>query len=273
MCIRDRYEVIDGMWRFTACKHLGHLDIPCIVREGTTDEEVVRLQIQANAVSYETRPIEFANQMKRLIRMREKVGAPISIKELAAMVSKSTAWVSARLRLLELHPDLQQEISEGTMGIGKATALAKIKKDKYQLKIWQEHKDLNTKAFEIEVGKFLQKVYFDMNESKNTFEEKAQLIPVIQSMDSLLIELDRMEEISQIIVKRNLTTALEGAKVAIEWALNLHETGRQRQVSDKRFLLKDDQRREIIGKQRYDELTEMRKLREERMEREREDFN
>ncbi len=82
-----------------------------------------------------------------------------------------------------------------------------------------------------------------------------------------------MEELSQIIVQRGLTTALEGAKIALEWALNLHETGRNRQVSDKRFLLKEEERREIIGKQRYEELKELRKLREARSLKNRENFN
>ena len=160
------------------------------------------------------------------------------------------------------------------MGIGKAAALGKITQAQISITIMAEtHKDLSTKDFELEVGRFLQKVYFDLNEKK--FEEQGamEIRPAFQSMDSMLIELDRLEELSQIIVQRGLTTALEGAKIAIEWALNLHETGRDRQVADKRFLLDGEQRREIVGKQRYEQLKEMRLLREERNEQERERFN
>ena len=91
-------------------------------------------------------------------------------------------------------------------------------------------------------------------------------------MDSILIELDRLEEISEIIVREGLTSALEGAKVAIEWVLQLHRKGREHQVHEQRFRLSDKERLDIIGKQRYDELKEMRRLKEERANKTRDRF-
>ena len=259
---RGVYEVIDGMWRYSVCKYIGMDDMPCIIKEGVTDEEVLSLQIQANAVSYITRPIEFAHQMRRVLRLRESVGAPITLIELGKLVSKSSVWVSGRLRLLNLHDDLQEEIREGNMGMGKASALARINTTRYQLQLWKKHKDKSTRDFEIAVALFIQEKFH--RKSEYYHEEFIALKPALQSLDSMLIELDRLDIISQIIVSKGLTTAYEGAKAAIEWAVNLHEQGRKRQVHDKRFILNHEERRELIGRQRYEELEEIRSLREEK---------
>lgn len=270
---RDGYwEIIDGMWRFTATKKTHIEEMPCVVKHDVEDNDILSLQIEANAVSYETRPIEFAHQMQKLLRLRESVGAPLTMLQLSGLVSKSTSWVTGRLNLLKLHDDLQEEIRAGRMSLGKGAALARINKHEHQLRIWNEHKDKKTRDFELEVGRFLQKVISDLDGRRAQAYQEPTLRPRLQSMDSMLIELDRLEEISQIIVSRGLTTAYEGAKLAIEWALNLHQAGRERQVSEKRFQLSDDERREIIGKQRYEELKQLRMLREERNVRQRISF-
>ncbi len=266
------FEIIDGMWRFCCCKSLGFEFVPCIIMEDVTDEDVLSLQITANAVSYDTRPVEFAQQMRRMIRLYNSVGASLPLNHLGRLVGKSGKWVSSRLKLLDLHDDLQIELSTGAMGLGQGAALARIRKHKYQLQVWQEHKDKQLRAFELEVGNFLQNIHHDLDSLKDAERQRETLRPRFQSMDSMLIELDRLDEISQIIVARGLTNAYEGAILAIEWALNLHEEGRHKQVQEKRFQLSDQQRIDIIGRQRYEELNEIRRLREERGNTERENF-
>ena len=82
-------------------------------------------------------------------------------------------------------------------------------------------------------------------------------------MDSLLIELDRLENISEIIISKGLTTALEGAKITLEWVLNLHERGRAKQIREIRHKLSEKDRFDIIGRQRYEELKKLRDLKNE----------
>ncbi len=269
----DIFEIIDGMWRFSCCKALGFEFVPCIVMKNVSDNDILSIQIAANAVSYGTKPIEFAQQMKRMIRLYDGVGASLPLNQLGRLVGKSGKWVSNRLKLLDLHDDLQLELTTGSMGLGQGAALARIHKHKYQLQVWQEHKDKQLRAFELEVGNFIQKVHHDLDVTREGERQTETLRPRFQSMDSMLIELDRLDEISQIIVTRGLTNAYEGAILAIEWALNLHEEGRYKQVQEKRFQLSDQQRIDIIGRQKYEELDEIRRLREERGNYERESFN
>lgn len=259
------YEIIDGMWRFSCAKSLDFSHVPCIIKVVEDEEEFLSLQIQANSVSYETRPIEFARQMQRMMRIRESVGAPMTMKELASIVGKSTTWVSQRLKLLTLCEDAQIRLKKGTLTLRKAIALSRLKKKQYQRQFLEVADKYNAPDFETKISKFIRKETSCSEMLRAEFRENHSIQPRLQSMDSLLMELDRMDNISQIIVKKGLTSAIEGARVTLEWVLNLHDSGRQEQVKEVRHRLSQKERMEILGRQRYEELEELRKLREERV--------
>ena len=44
------YEVVDGMYRWTAAKELRLSALPCVVKHSLTDQDVLAIQIQANAL-------------------------------------------------------------------------------------------------------------------------------------------------------------------------------------------------------------------------------
>ena len=260
------FEIIDGMWRFSALKHLTNTEVPCIlVVEDLTAEQYMAMQVQANAVSYETRPIEFAEQMQRMLTLREEVGAPMTLRELAKVVGKSSDWVSKRLKLLSLCSEAQELIRSGKLGIGKAIALARIRFHPYQREFLDKAPDVNTREFELEVGRFISGKREEKTGERRDDRDEIKLRPKLQSMDSMLIELDRMDNISEIIVRNNLTTAIEGAKVALEWALHLHAKGRELQMRELRFKLSKNDRLEILRRQRYEELKEIEEMTKENL--------
>jgi hypothetical protein len=255
------YEIIDGSWRFSAIKYLTTPETCCILltRE-LTEDQYLALQVQANAITYETRPIEFAEQMQRMMSLREEVGAPMTLKELAHTVSKSTAWVSTRLKLLGLCDEAKVLVSDGKLGLGKAVALARIRLHNYQREFLVKAEDMKTRDFELEVGRFIAFKREEKIGGRRKERDEIKLRPRLQSMDSLLIELDRLENVGEIIVQKNLTSALEGARITLEWVLNLHDKGRNRQVNELRHKLSNQDRTDIIGRQRYEELKQLREL-------------
>lgn len=259
------YEIIDGMWRYSAIKELDIQEIPCIiVIEDLMDEEFLARQISANAVSYETRPIEFAEQMERMIQLHDELGTPLTKTQLALQVGKSTAWVSQRLQLLKLCPEVQDALRSGWLTLGKATALARVNSPSHQKRLLAAaSRTETTREFELLVGQFVSLQRDKKAGERREFRDEVTLKPRIQSMDTMLIELDRMHNLTQIIVQKNLTTAIEGAKIALEWVLNLHDEGRSRQVKELRHVLSNQQRLEILGRQRYDELKELKDLKQE----------
>ena len=56
---RDRFEVIDGMYRLSCAIDIGLKAIPATVKHGVTDEELPLLQIQANACRFEPTSIQY----------------------------------------------------------------------------------------------------------------------------------------------------------------------------------------------------------------------
>lgn len=259
------YEIIDGMWRFESCKQLERRTIPAIIKHGVTDEQFLELQIQAQAVTYETRPVEFAHQMARMMNIREQAGLRTTIKELARQVGKSSSWVSTRLRLLDLIPRAQAAVADGTLTLKEAMIIARIKKPHWQAHFLYRAKTLKGRDLELAVGKFLAEAYDHKSELRRQLNETQVYKPRLQSMDSLLMELDSLSEVSQIIVQKALSTPLQGAKAMLEWVLNLHEAGRERQAKEVRHKLSDKERMEIIGRQRYEHLTKLRMKRAEQM--------
>lgn len=261
--IEGEYQVVDGSWRYFCLKELDMGEAPCIIKVGVDDEDVLALQITANAVSYETRPVEFAEQMARMIRIREEAGLRTTAKELADTLNKSASWVSRRLKILELPEEAKQALKDEEISLGHAVVLTRVWHPAHQLRFLESAKETKVRDFELEVGRWIAS-----KRSEKMGERRAQrepnLRPRLRSMDSMLIELDTLEEISQIIVQKALTTPLQGAKAMLEWILNLDDAGRENQLREARFQLSHDERREILGRQRYEELKALREEREKR---------
>jgi len=85
----DRYEIIDGLFRYTCACDLGLESMPCIIKRNVSDDAVLAAQIQANAIRPETKPVEFARQMKQILTRRPEM----TFDELAHLIHKSPSWV------------------------------------------------------------------------------------------------------------------------------------------------------------------------------------
>lgn len=116
------FEVIDGMYRLTCVKALGLKTIPVIVMKDATDEEVLRLQLQANAIRPETKPCDFARQLRRI----QKANPGITLATLSVMVSKSPSWIGHQLGLLNLSDVQQTMVDRGEICVQNAYMLAKV---------------------------------------------------------------------------------------------------------------------------------------------------
>lgn len=60
-----------------------------------------------------TKPVEYANQLKRMLRMNPNM----SVFDLAKKISKSPEWILRYLDLLDLRTEIQQLVNEGTVAI------------------------------------------------------------------------------------------------------------------------------------------------------------
>ena len=90
------YEVVDGLYRYTAACELRLPALPCIVKQSVSDEEVLALQIQANALRPETTAIEYARQIRRIMdAITARQGRDASLADVSNLIHKSPDWIGA----------------------------------------------------------------------------------------------------------------------------------------------------------------------------------
>ncbi len=125
----DRYELIAGERRLRAVKHLGHTEIPAIVRR-VADADVLEMSLIENIQREELNPLEEAKAYRRLA---QEFGH--TQDHIANRVGKDKTSVSNLLRLLNLPDKIQEFLSNNLISFGHAKALLSLHDEKRQTKI------------------------------------------------------------------------------------------------------------------------------------------
>ena len=119
--VNGKLELIAGERRWRASKKLGLATAPVIER-AASDRDVLEMALIENLQREDLNPLEEAAGYVRLAK-------EFSLKqdEIAARVGKSRASVANAMRLLDLHPDVQQFVANGSLSVGHAKAILAIK--------------------------------------------------------------------------------------------------------------------------------------------------
>lgn len=124
--VGEKYELIAGERRWRAATELKLPEAPVIVREAT-DREVLELALIENLQREDLNPIEEAVAYERLHR-----DFNLTQDDISRRVGKSRASVANAMRLLDLHPDIQILLKQGTISVGHAKVLLSIKSHEEQ---------------------------------------------------------------------------------------------------------------------------------------------
>ena len=132
ICVRPsprrpgKYEVVDGLYRYTACLRIAAAGDALHREAHLTDDDVLAIQIQANALRPETTPMEYARQIKRIMDAIGPAGKDATLADVSNLIHKSPDWISRQLWLLSLQPDIQMAVERGEIPLGSAYVLAKL---------------------------------------------------------------------------------------------------------------------------------------------------
>jgi len=116
------YEVVEGNWRFHACRDVGLTEIPCLVRE-LTDEQVEVIQLTVQAIRPETTKSHYAKRLRLLMKRQNH-----TISSLGRLLNKDSRWIGAMLKLGGLSPAVQKQVDRGHMTLKNAAHLARLPK-------------------------------------------------------------------------------------------------------------------------------------------------
>ena len=131
--VETGFEIVTGNRRYLACKKLGLRIILCqIVELEEKDAFVISLAENLHRKSLD--PLEEAKAFKNYVYDFGWGG----LSDLASKISKSVSYVSKRLSLLELPPEVIDEINKSNLTTSAAEELIFIKEKDKQLHIAQQ---------------------------------------------------------------------------------------------------------------------------------------
>lgn len=114
------YQIIAGERRWRASKLAGLTTVPAIIKE-TTQRGMLEMALVENVQREDLNPLE---RGQAFLRLMEEFG--LTNKEIAKRISKSPAYISNSIRLLNLPDALKDGLLSGLITEGHARALAAV---------------------------------------------------------------------------------------------------------------------------------------------------
>jgi ParB/RepB/Spo0J family partition protein len=124
----DKYELIAGHRRVEACKLIGLLSIPAIVKNLTLVQAVMSNGIE-NLSRKDLNPIEEADTLWAMALASGVKGKPCSARELGRQIGRNNVSVAARMKLATASEMMRTAIRQGKLDTGRADRLIKDGKD------------------------------------------------------------------------------------------------------------------------------------------------
>jgi len=120
--IDGKYEILAGERRWRAAKLANLSKVPVILREGSlSGEERLELALIENIQREDLDPIERAAACKRLL-----TDYALTQQQVADRLGYKRPTVANLVRLLELPPTIQADVSRGTLSAGHARAMLQL---------------------------------------------------------------------------------------------------------------------------------------------------
>jgi ParB family chromosome partitioning protein len=125
----QRYEIIAGERRWRAAQLAELADIPAIVRD-VPDETAITVSLIENIQREDLNPLEEARALERLISEFS-----MTHQQAADAVGRSRAAVSNMLRLLDLPPEICDQLEARSLEMGHARALLGLTSRRQQVEV------------------------------------------------------------------------------------------------------------------------------------------
>lgn len=119
------YELIDGRHRLNGAADAGLTEIPCLVFEDLSEKDQLDMQIVSNTHKQDTKPAQYANQLRRLMAIDQMLTAG----DIAKRIGRSIQWVTNTLRLNRLLDEAQKLVDAGDICLSNAYHLAQLPQD------------------------------------------------------------------------------------------------------------------------------------------------
>lgn len=208
------YELVDGLHRFNASKDAGLEEINADV-VSLNEDQVLEAQIMTNIHKIETRPVEYSQQLKRILTRNPMM----TESELAVKLGKSPTWIKERLGLTKItNSEITALINDGKIGLANAYALAKLPEN--------EQHDFVERAMTMQPDEFVPAVNSRVKEIKEAKRQGTEagetaFVPTahLQKLGDIKALVDNRSAVAKLVT--GISDPVEAAMAAIKWALHL----------------------------------------------------
>lgn len=209
------YILIDGLHRYTASKRAELEEIPCNVLD-MDDVEALEVQVIANIQKVDTKPVEYAKQLKRIL----SANPMMLMSELASKINKSTSWISERFNLLKFSDDLQALVNDGEICLSNAYVLVKLPEE--------ERPNFADRAMTLPPGEFMplvedrcKEIRKANREGKTNEPETYRPVPTCRKLTEIKEELEETKVGEQIISDEGIKKPIDAWEAAIKWVMRV----------------------------------------------------
>jgi ParB/RepB/Spo0J family partition protein len=224
ICVRPapyapgKHEIVDGRYRYHCARDVGRSLVPCFIKYGLTDEDVLALQIQANAVRPETTPTEFARQLRKILFYKPGM----VMADLAEMVHKNPKWVKDMLGLLNLNTELQKAVDRSEMPLGNAYMLAKIPPG-HREEFVDLAKTSSVKQFTVAAAAFIKQFAEGVRQGKleAMFTRDFKATAYLRGVKEVQEEYESRSQGGLLLAAARCASPVEAWYLALQWALHL----------------------------------------------------
>lgn len=211
----ESYVLVDGLHRFKASQAAGKAEIPANVIT-MDDAELMDAQLIANLHRVDTKPAEYSKHLLRMLAHNPY----LTESDLAKKLSVPVEWLKERLSLTSLNEEYHALVDNGTIPLMSAYSLAKLPKE--------EQPNFIDRACTEKASDFVPQAAQRIKELKAAKSQgRSPEAPKFEPQEKLqTIAVVRDEYHSGNLAKAltaGLSTAEEGFKLAIAWALHMDE--------------------------------------------------
>ena len=125
----NRFQIIAGERRWHAAKSLGMTHIPALVRQAN-DDQMLELALIENIHREDLNAIDRAKAYRHFC-----TAFNLKSDDVAQRVGEDRSTVTNYLRLLELAPEIQERVADGTLSMGHARCLLGVVDDDHRVQL------------------------------------------------------------------------------------------------------------------------------------------
>jgi ParB/RepB/Spo0J family partition protein len=210
---QELFGLIDGLQRLSACQDL---DIELIGARVVDPEEadIAIAQILANHSRIQTSPVQYTNQLYRILLQNPHM----TKEELADRLSASTKWLNDRLSLLKIEKSLQPLVDQGKIRLAHAFLLAKLP-DKEQLEFAEAAQTEGIQEFAGHVDARVKELRKAARQGRDAAPTEWVPVPHMRKIGDVKAELKSPVAMKEVLAATGAKTPEEVWMACVNWVM------------------------------------------------------